>query len=187
MWSLQWRHNEHGDVSNHRRLDCLLSYLFRRRSKKTPKHRVAGLCEGNSVVTGGFPSQRAFDDVIMRILPFWKNKTKQKQQNKQLETLLLNLNYLTTFQSKVDTYSSLMFNLVDKYVLDTYRQASWGIYDWMTSWSKHKTADAMTYKKLGQYHSGIIISGDRLICHDSWLYHIPWIFHVNFIRVSKYK
>ena len=33
--------------------------LFRRRSKKTWKLRVTGLCEGNPPVTGGFPSQRA--------------------------------------------------------------------------------------------------------------------------------
>ena len=31
----------------------------RRRSKKTPKPRVTGLCEGNSPVTGEFPAQRA--------------------------------------------------------------------------------------------------------------------------------
>ena len=33
--------------------------LFRRRSKKTTKLRVIGLCEGNPSVGGGFPSQRA--------------------------------------------------------------------------------------------------------------------------------
>ena len=33
--------------SNHRRLDCLLSRLFRRRSKKTSKLRITGLCEEN--------------------------------------------------------------------------------------------------------------------------------------------
>ena len=37
--SLQWCHNERDDVSNHRRLDCLLSRFFRRRSKKTSKLR----------------------------------------------------------------------------------------------------------------------------------------------------
>ena len=44
----------------------------RRRSKKTSKLRVTGLCEGNSPGTGEFPVQRAsytemfpFDDVIM--------------------------------------------------------------------------------------------------------------------------
>ena len=35
------------------------SRLFRRRSKKTSKFRVTGLCEGNSPVTGEFPAQRA--------------------------------------------------------------------------------------------------------------------------------
>ena len=38
---------------------CLHGHLFRRRSKKTSKLRVTGLCEGNPPVTGGFPSQRA--------------------------------------------------------------------------------------------------------------------------------
>ena len=57
--SLQWRHNERHGVSNHRRLDCLLSRLFRRTSKKTSKLRATGLCGGNPPVTGGFPSQRA--------------------------------------------------------------------------------------------------------------------------------
>ena len=57
--SLQWRHNEFDGVLNHQRLDCLLNRLFRRRSKKTSKLRVTGLCEGNSPVTGEFPAQRA--------------------------------------------------------------------------------------------------------------------------------
>ena len=59
---LQWRHNEHierDDVSNYRRLDCLLNRLFRCRSKKTSKLRVTGLCEGNAPVTVRFPAQRA--------------------------------------------------------------------------------------------------------------------------------
>ena len=46
-------------VSNHRRLDCLLNCLSRRRSKKTWKLCVTGICEGNSSVTGEFPAQRA--------------------------------------------------------------------------------------------------------------------------------
>ena len=37
---LQWRHNDHNDVSNHWRLDCLLNRWFRRRSEKTSKLRV---------------------------------------------------------------------------------------------------------------------------------------------------
>ena len=48
-------------ISNHRCLACLLKRLFRRRSKKTSKLRVTGLCEGNPPVTGEFLSQRASD------------------------------------------------------------------------------------------------------------------------------
>ena len=61
----------HG-VSNHQPHGCLLSRLFRRRTKKTSKLRVTGLCVGNSpgpvtsphkgpVTRKMFP----FDDVIM--------------------------------------------------------------------------------------------------------------------------
>ena len=56
----------HG-VSNHRRLDCLLSHLFRRRSKKL-KLRVTGLCEANPPVDSpnkGPVTRKLFDDVIM--------------------------------------------------------------------------------------------------------------------------
>ena len=69
---LLWRHNDRDGVSNHQAHDCLLNRLFRRRSKKTSKLRVTGLCAGNSPVTGEFPAQMAsnaekfpFDDVIM--------------------------------------------------------------------------------------------------------------------------
>ena len=49
--ALQWHHNGCDNVSNHRCLDYLLNRLFRRRSKKTSKLRVTGLCEGNSPMT----------------------------------------------------------------------------------------------------------------------------------------
>ena len=57
--SLQWRHNEHDGVSNHQPYDCLLSRVFRRRSKKTSKLSVTGLCAGISPVIGEFPVQMA--------------------------------------------------------------------------------------------------------------------------------
>ena len=57
--SLQWRHNGRDSVSNHQPHDCLLNRLFRRRSKKTSKLRVTGLCVGNSPGTGEFPAQMA--------------------------------------------------------------------------------------------------------------------------------
>ena len=72
FFSLQWRHNEPGGVSNHQFHYCLLNRLFRHRSKKTSKLRVTGLCEGNSPMTGEFPHKGPvtrkmfpFDDVIM--------------------------------------------------------------------------------------------------------------------------
>ena len=57
--SLHWRHNEHSGVSNRQPHGCLLNRLFRRRSKKTSKLRITGLCAGNSPGTGEFPAQRA--------------------------------------------------------------------------------------------------------------------------------
>ena len=56
---LRWRHNGRDSVSNHQPYDCLLNYLYRRRSKKTSKLRVTGLCVGNSPGTGDFPAQMA--------------------------------------------------------------------------------------------------------------------------------
>ena len=57
--SLQWHHNGRDSVSNHQPHDCLLNSLFGRRSKKTSKVSVIGLCAGNSPVTGEFPAQMA--------------------------------------------------------------------------------------------------------------------------------
>ena len=57
--TLQWRHNDRDDVSNHQRLDCLLNRLFRPRSKKkikAPRHWCLGV---NSPVTGKLHAQRA--------------------------------------------------------------------------------------------------------------------------------
>ena len=56
---LQWRHNGRDSVSNHQPHDWLLNRLFRRRSKKTSKLRVTGLCARNSPVSGEFPAQMA--------------------------------------------------------------------------------------------------------------------------------
>ena len=54
--SLLWRHNGHDGVS-----DCLLKRTFRRRSKKTSKLCVTGLCVGNSLGTGEIPAQMAIN------------------------------------------------------------------------------------------------------------------------------
>ena len=58
-YTLQWRHNGRDNVSNHQPHDWLLNRLFRRRSQKTSKLCVTGLCAWNSPVTGEFPAQMA--------------------------------------------------------------------------------------------------------------------------------
>ena len=57
--TLQWHHNGHDGISNHQPHHCLLNRLFGRRSKKTSKLRITGLCAGNSPGTGEFPAQMA--------------------------------------------------------------------------------------------------------------------------------
>ena len=52
--SLQWHHNGHDGVSNHQPRHWLLDRLFRRRSQKTSKLRVTGICAANSTMTGEF-------------------------------------------------------------------------------------------------------------------------------------
>ena len=77
-----WRHNGRDYVSNHQPHHCLLNRLFRRRSKKTSKLRVTGLCSGNSPGSVNSPHEwpvtrkiLPFDDVIMKpVLPDWCNR-----------------------------------------------------------------------------------------------------------------
>ena len=71
--TLRWRHNELHGVSDHQPHDCLLRLLFRRRSKKTSKLRVTGLCVGTSPGPVNSPHKGPvtrkmfpFDDVIMK-------------------------------------------------------------------------------------------------------------------------
>ena len=73
---LRWRHNDHDGVSNHQPHGCLLKRLFRRKSKKTSKLRVTGLCVGKSPGPVNSPHKGPvtrkmfpFDDVIMRWQP----------------------------------------------------------------------------------------------------------------------
>ena len=74
--SLQCRHNWHDGVSNHQPHDCLLNRLFRRRSKKTSKLRVTGLCEGNLLVTREFPTQMASNAENVSI--WWRHHVNHK-------------------------------------------------------------------------------------------------------------
>ena len=71
--TLQWRHNGRDSVSNHQHHDCLLNRWFRRRSKRTSKLRVTGLCAGPVNSPHKWPVTRTmfpFDDVIMDEMVF---------------------------------------------------------------------------------------------------------------------
>ena len=72
IFSLHWRHNDHDGVLNHQPRGCLPKRLFRRRSKKTSKLRVTGICVGNSPGPVNSPHKGPvtrkmfpFNDVIM--------------------------------------------------------------------------------------------------------------------------
>ena len=71
LTSLRWRHNDHAGVSNHQPHGCLLNRLFRRKSKKTSKLRVTGLCAGNSPGTGEFPAQMA--SYVENVSIWWRH------------------------------------------------------------------------------------------------------------------
>ena len=63
----QWRHNDRDSVSNQQPHGCLRNRLFRRRSKKTSKLRVTGLCVGNSPGPVNFPHK---GPVTRKMFPF---------------------------------------------------------------------------------------------------------------------
>ena len=69
--ALLWRHNGWDGVWNHQPHDCLRNRLFGRRSKKTSKFRVTGLCAGNSPVTDEFPAHMASN--AKKISIWWRH------------------------------------------------------------------------------------------------------------------
>ena len=73
--ALQRLNNTLDGVSNHQLHDCLLNRLFRRRSKKTSKLRVTGLCERNSPVTVEFLAQMASNAENVSI--WWRHNGKK--------------------------------------------------------------------------------------------------------------
>ena len=74
--SVQWRHNGRDGYSNQQPHDCLLNHLLTRRSRKTSKLRVTGLCQGNSPMTGEFPTQRTSNAGNVSIS--WRHHARRK-------------------------------------------------------------------------------------------------------------
>ena len=113
VYSLQWRHNGRGGVTNHQPHDCLLKRLFRHRSKKTPKLPVIVLCTGNSPVTGEFPAQWASNAENDSI--WWRHHV--------MNEMSFNINdteqwYLNKMAVNMQTAFSNTFSLFDLYFIE---------------------------------------------------------------------
>ena len=93
---LQWHHNGVNGISNHQPHHCLLSRLFGRRSKKTSKHHVTGLCVWNSQGTGEFPAQMA--SYAENVSIWWRNHDKRKY-----------MLYRVRIRQPVNVFSLLLF------------------------------------------------------------------------------
>ena len=89
-WTLKWRHNEHDGLTV-----VYWTVYSRRRSKKTSKPHVIGRCEGNSLVTGEFPAQRA--SKAEKVSIWWRHHEDIGQRNKWMHweiKILLHNHYL---------------------------------------------------------------------------------------------
>ena len=81
--SLRWRHNGRDGVSNHQPRDCLLNRLFVRKSKKTSKLCVNGLCVRNSPGTGEFPAQMASNAENVSI--WWRHHDTRSRHSREVQ------------------------------------------------------------------------------------------------------
>ena len=106
--ALRWRHNDHAGISNHQPHGCLLNRLFRRKSKKTSKLRVTGLCAGNSPGTGEFPAQMA--SYAENVSIWWRHHDAMPQclgPMKQSKTLCINISQRLTHK-QLDTHRCIL-------------------------------------------------------------------------------
>ena len=120
--ALQWRHNEHDGVSNNQHYDCFLNRLFRRRSKKTSKLRVAGPCEGiqrspvNSPHKGPVTQKMfPFDDVIRTSRLWSASCTQLWVEGFKIWFIILNAQLLSEIRYPSSTYHAEMPNAIRWY------------------------------------------------------------------------
>ena len=100
---LQWSHSGCHNVSNHPPHDCLLNSLLKRRSKKTSKLCVTGLCAGNSPVTGEFPAQMASNAESVSI--WWSHHLKGRTHLIMISTMQTNvLDKITVYEYRLLCY-----------------------------------------------------------------------------------
>ena len=97
---LHQKHASRAGTSNYIPRACLLNRLFGRRSKKTSKTRVTGLCAGNSPVTGEFPAQMASNAENVSI--WWRHHAKRLHQ--------LDLQYHSMWTTHINTLSMMFIH-----------------------------------------------------------------------------
>ena len=119
---LQWRHNGHDSVSNHQPHHCLFNRLFRRRSKKTSKLRIAGLCEGNSPEAGEFPAQMASNAENVSI---WWRHHGQHQIQGAIPTMQNIFKHILIFKKLFIYKIELPVLIVMEYCLTKWIYISW--------------------------------------------------------------
>ena len=151
---LQWRHNEHDGVSNHRRLDCSLNRLFRRRSKKTSKLRITGLCEGNQPVTGGFPPQRVSNAENISI---WWRHHDNSSTKALLRQLLTNNQWDPMAFTCKHIYLSRMLENCYFTITATIPRGQWGMADMISN--KHDQ-----YSKVLWSEGFFMLSPQPIVC-----------------------
>ena len=115
--------NERDGVSNYRRLDCLPKRLFRRKSKKTSKLRVTGLCKGNPPVAGGFLSQR--DSNAENASIWWRHHVR----NICVHTSSSEISLLHSNAELPRCYYGCPNKLLNKQPSDRWFETSWRICD----------------------------------------------------------
>ena len=124
--ALRWRHNDHAGVSNHQPPGCLLNRLFRRKSKKTSKLRVTGLCAGNSPGTGEFSAQMA--SYAENVSIWWRHHGPMKY-NPELRWILSKMHeHYVTCNSRVNM-RLWMFKQRFRYIeMIKLNQSLWKVY-----------------------------------------------------------
>ena len=161
--AIQCCHNEHDGVWNQVCQDCLLICLLTRRSKKTSKLCITGLCEGNPLVTGGFPSQRASNMDKASIwryhheIEFYKNTWCSYQYN--TDTIRCK------FNRSCQKRCSDIYCAVNELILPFYSE--WKMTR-MISMASCKTAVSYTlsreYRVVRYWYSWLLFTNEDLLC-----------------------
>ena len=153
--ALLWRHNGRDGVSNHQPRYYLLNCSFRRRSKKTSKLRVTGLCAGNSPVTGEFPAQRASNAENVSI--WWRYHvykwTSYRKISWSLEAARLFVWIIASLEAMVFVGCIIIMSIAQKV-----NRALWTLTNVWRKWKQHvlKNKESFQYTFMLVYEGMIV-------------------------------